>query len=90
MWLKLHMQLKNAIAGSQTEMGSPAADLQVTFLEKESLYGQIASQPTSVSLHQRWLCFWVPMGYLRCLYSHNLGSRKYSEMINERGGLTFQ
>lgn len=53
MWLKLHMQLKNAIAGSQTELGSPAADLQVTFLEKESLYDQIASQPTSVSLHQR-------------------------------------
>lgn len=80
--LVLHMQTRNAIAGAQTESGSPAADLWATLSDNESLSGQREPRRTSVSLHQRWICFWVPEGYLGCLYSDNLRYQKCSEMIN--------
>lgn len=46
------MQMRNVIAGSQTELGSPAADLRVTYSEKKSLFGQMESKLMLVSLHQ--------------------------------------
>lgn len=73
--LNLHVQIRSAIAGSQTGSGSPAAGLPVTLSETESLFGQRESRSVAVSLRQGWICFWVPMGRLWCLYSDHFALR---------------